>query len=136
MDAETRMNVDSYVRGLAGPEVRNAFPGLNDSEVYSSVAKVINELDSDNSRIWGVTFYSSYPDSLPKHPAVELGWAEFKCITHEPRPGKRLRYALVPTDMGVEVMNGYRFARGSISFEDELERNDQERKKWPLNILQ
>ncbi len=101
-----------------------------EERVYDSLEALVKNLDYESTRTIGeTTLHFSHKDN-PTHPAVELGLAEFSCRLPEECyrfPDKVTVHELIPTELGIGVINGYRAAKGLVSLEEQIKKNAEER---------
>lgn len=136
--AEREKNCVSYIVGIIEKEPEK-FKEVFDPEgkisksdfpekVYNSVKDTIKRLDDEYTRPFGVTCSYLISGQKPLNPAVLLGWGEYKCtgVSKEyikQNPDKAFPHVLIPTELGVQIINDYRKNLGYISTKEHMEKN-------------
>lgn len=125
----------SYIAGLIEQEPEKferifnpegKIPQQNFPEkVYNFVKETIKGLDEEYTRPFGVTISYFIPGQKLLNSAVLLGWGEYKCvgISEKQNPNKVLPHVMVPTELGVQIINDYRKSLGYISTKEHMEKN-------------
>jgi hypothetical protein len=104
-------------------------------KLFVGVQKTIEEIQEEYCRVIGIRLYYFPGNHEPIHPAAQLGWAEFRMFT-PPKIIQKMKekgefperpaHSLRPTQLGVDVVNGYRSAQDYVSLEEQRKINAEQ----------